>query len=302
MKHLLTIALMLAVSLAGCADDTAPVPTEETTAADDKVKATDTTGVIRGVVVDSAIVPIAGAVITIKSTGAEALSLEDGSFGFSELDPGNYFMQISKVGFVSVQAQAKVDAGVDKPPVVRVQLTADEAYNPFSATQIYKGLYQCGTSVLVVCGAPNIILGQGTTDDTSTPDIYVEAGAQLVQTEMVWESTQAVSPQLYFEMETIGHECTGGTFLTSARGDSPLRAQVFNDTLEEHNVGENCPIYHSVFAGDALNRAHCVPGAPCPGVGFSIQQDFSWYITEFHGYMPPEDWWFTVDGEYLPPQ
>ncbi len=292
MRQFIIIASLLLVGLAGCADEGAPVQEEEATAADENVQATKTTGVIRGVVVDSSIVPIEGALIKVKGAGLDAISLADGSFGFSGLEPGNYFLDVSKSGFVKVQASATVEAGVDKPPVLRVQLTADASYNPHFATQVYKGLYQCGTSVIVVCAAPNILLGQGTTEDSSTPDIYVEAGAMLVQTEMIWESTQAVSPELYFEMETIGHECTGGTFLTSASGPSPIRGRVLNESLASHNVGENCPIYHSVFAGG-------IAGTP---VGFSVQQDFTWYITEFHGYMPPEDWWFTVDGEYYPPQ
>ncbi len=312
MRRIFVALMLVAVALSGCADPTGQATEEETTAADEELQATDTTGVIRGVVVDASIVPIAGASVRIDSVGMETETLEDGSFGFAGLDEGAYFLKIAKPGYVATQSSVSVEAGVDKPPIVRVQLAFDEGYNPYYVLNHYKGLYQCGTSVLVVCGAPNILLGSGTTEDTSTPTIDVPGTPDWMQTEMVWKSTQALSPQLYFEVESLDDGCQrdsddGSYLLYNAEGVSPIKGATNGTDLLRHNIGlPDCGAYHSVFAGDTLEEQHCVHPRPnpvyngCPGVGFSIQQEFEWFITLFYGYQPPDDYWFIEDGEYLP--
>ena len=295
MRHVWVALSVFAVVLAGCAEEGTPEPEDDfSSELDQELQATDETGVIRGVVVDNSITPVEGATIRL-STGDEATSNADGAFGFGGLEPGTYFLDITKIGFLSVQQSAEVVAGEDRPPVVRVLLERDATFNPYSSTIQHTGFYQCGTSVVVVCGAPNILLGGGTTADTSTMTFYWEAQPDFVQTEMVWESTQALSTQLYFEMEALDETCDGDTFLTSARGDSPIRARANATVLEESTIGGDCGIYHSVFAGDATG------GAAPVGVGFSVEQQFDWFITAFYGYAPPEDWWYVNDGPLPPP-
>jgi len=36
------------------------------------------------------------------------------------------------------------------------------------------------------------------------------------------------------------------------------------------------------------------------GAGATVEQDFTWFIHEFHGYLPPEGWQFSIDG--APPE
>ena len=77
--------------------------------------------------------------------------------------------------------------------------------------------------------------------------------------------------------------------MASAEGESPIRTRIGLDVLTEHNVNpDDCGIYYSVFAGGAQ-------GTPA---GASIQQSFTWFITEFHGFDPDEDWWYTTMGEH----
>src|SRR5687767_10257567 len=63
-----------------------------------ELEATATTGVIRGIVVDEAIRPVAGAEVgTTLPDGAGArntTSADDGAFGFDGLPPGTYFLTI----------------------------------------------------------------------------------------------------------------------------------------------------------------------------------------------------------------
>ena len=107
-------------------------------------------------------------------------------------------------------------------------------------------------------------------------------------------------------MEALDAGCTGDTLIGNVLGPSPLRMTANETQLESRGVGgEACGLYHSVFAGDILEQQHCFLWGPVPlvkcGVGFSIEQRFEWFITEFHGYAPPEDWWFIHDGPVPPP-
>lgn len=298
------LVLLLAGVLAGCADSGGAPEEQDTTGLDEELVATEDTGIIRGIVVDGAIVPVEGVRITIDSAGLETVTNEAGEFGFQGLEPGTYFLEAERLGFLPAQQSTEVQAGVERPPLVRVLMERDKTFNPYSTTQYYQGFYECGSSVVVLCGAPNILTGSQVTSDTSTPVIHVDGPPTFVQTEMVWESSQALSRALYFEMEAIdGCPDRDRTFLANAEGESPIRARANQTLLAEATIGvDDCGIYHSVFSGDATNRAVCVPGTLCPGVGFSIQQEFEWFITEFHGYEPPEEWWFIEDGALAPPE
>ncbi len=299
MRVWVTVLLSL-TALAGCAEDAAePEATDDGFVYEEELQATADTGIIRGVVVDSSITPIAGVTVTIISSEAQAFSNENGAFGFDDLDPGTYFLTAEKAGFDPVQMAAEVVAGVDDPPVLKILLERDLDYNPFASTQLYAGFYQCGTSIVVVCAAPGILLGFFGVDDpigidTSTPTIPVGLDPTYVQAEMVWETTQTLSPELAFQMEALDLECPESadiTLLNETTGPSPTKAGVNQDRLERGAIGgPDCGIYYSVFSGDALGGAAIIP------VGFSIEQPFEWYITEFHGFGPDADWWYIFDG------
>ena len=301
----LLLLVLIAALFAGCSE--AP---EEPEAQDDfenfdgDLTATDTTGVIRGVVVNEAVVPIAGVLVEVDGQGLQATTDENGLFGFDGLEAGTYFLALSKIGHVPVQTGVDVVAGESAPPVLRVRMLQDLENQPYSATTPHRGYYQCGLSFVVVCGAPNVLTGDQVTEDTSTHTFYFERQPTYVQSEMSWETTQTVSPDLRLEVETIDN-CTGPVLIGNVLGPSPLRIMANETQLQEHGVIGECGLYHSVFAGDVLEQAHCGFWDPVPllkcGVGFSIEQSFEWFVTEFHGYTPPEDWWYITDGPLAPP-
>lgn len=288
MRTLFITMALVAMALAGCADDAAPVQDDESTAVDDQVKATSTTGVIRGVVVDNAIVPIEGATVTIKSLELETTSLADGSFGFSDLDPGNYFLDVSKVGFDKVQASASVEAGVDKPPIVRVQLTEDPGSLPTVETLVFEGFIQCSVVTPVVraavCAVPGIVgidLGDDfiTYFDIDEPD--------FIQSELLWDSTQPAGDNL--ALQNYGGRA-------SADGPSPLMLALDKEYVAGNQVSENRFSFR-VFAGWIDGTGNPVTGW---GVGATIEQDFDMYINIFTNTVPTEGWMFSEDGAYEP--
>jgi hypothetical protein len=285
------------------------------------VKATADTGIIRGVVVDEAIRPIPGAQVSVNTSDKTLVTntSTSGAFGFEGLKPGTYFVKAQKLGFTGVQTSVEVVAGVQDVKVVKIALEVDKSYvKPYYNVVKYDGFVECTTSVLVLCGLPNLLTGDNITNDRFTWDQYFEDNATLIQSEMFWESTQAASTALYFEMETLDSGCTGdGTLVNRTSGDSPIYTRVFNDQVQEASIGTQCPIYYSIFSGDAVasqaggtNPTCRVPTGlpppapsqtPCVGVGATVQQSFTMVIHSFYGFMPSPTWRFSTEGHPVAP-
>jgi hypothetical protein len=167
-------ALLFAALLAGCAGNGSPQGTSATepTFDDLDLDATATTGVIRGIVVDDAIRPVAGAKVTLKGDAPrETTSTEAGTFGFDSLAPGPYFLTVSKPGFSEAQASAEVVAGVAEPPIVKVLLNVDAANLPYFEAYVFSGFIECMTPNVALCGLVNGVVEIATGTQNVTQDI-----------------------------------------------------------------------------------------------------------------------------------
>lgn len=297
--RLVVAALLVGTLLAGCAGGGGGSEASDPAFDELDLQATATTGIIRGVVVDEAIRPIADARVVLRTEPArEAVTGGDGLFGFDGLEAGAYFMTVERRGYFPVQQSAEVIAGVEEPPIVKVLLKVDAARTPFWQALVFDGYIECTTSVLVLCGAPAILTGQNFTNDRFAWDQYFSDNATHLQAEMVWESTQALSPELYFEMEALNDDCEDadegndiGFFLNNTRGPSPIYSTVNETQIKEWSIGTVCPIWMSIFSGG-------VAGTPA---GFTVQQRFTMYFHTFHFYAPPAGWRFTVEPPPAPP-
>ena len=291
-------------ALAGCAGGGAPAADPAEPAFEQlELEATATTGVLRGVVVDEAVRPIGGAEVVLTNGGRNTTTTADGLFGFAGIEPGTYFLSVSKVGFFAVQQSAEVIAGDSEPPVVKVLMRADANYQPYVSQFVYEGWIECTTSFLVLCGAPNTIepilceaygaCYGNLTNDRFTWNFYYAPNMTWLQTEMVWESSQSLSPEFGLEMETLASGCEGDDYYFFAGGPSPIVWGVNGSVVEETEValGPECPVYYSVFAGGNA-------GVP---VGFTLQQRFTAFSFAFYSYAPPEGWSFAETGEVPEP-
>ncbi|HLF16931.1 MAG TPA: carboxypeptidase-like regulatory domain-containing protein [Candidatus Thermoplasmatota archaeon] len=326
-------ALLAATALAGCSGGSGG--SESTTEAnfeDLGLEATETTGIIRGIVVTPAIQPIAGATVTVTggtTVVPPATTGADGAFGFDGLEPGTYFVEAVKVGFNRIQRDVEVVAGVAEPSAVRIVLEPDANYRPYVTPHVYEGFIECTSSILVLCGAPTLLGGfvcdgtQGAptgpvcignvTNDRYTPTVYFDPNATMIQSEMVWETNQPLGEEMYFEMEALDEGCRPfedpleSRVINSTRGPSPIVTQANATTLGYWGVGgDTCGIYYSTFSG-YVGGGTDPPALPEPvgdfgpiGAGATVEQDFTWFIHEFHGYLPPEGWQFSIDG--APPE
>lgn len=308
-------ALVLSAALlAGCSggDKTAD-PADDADFTDLDLQASETTGVLRGVVVDSAIRPIANANVSVSGpAAAQTVTNAEGLFGFSALQPGTYFVRVSKAGYNETQASADVVAGVDDPAIVKVLLSANPANLPYVSTYIFEGFIECSES-LVAAGHATCSAA-GLPNDKFIVSYPLDRPPQWVQSEAVWESTQAVSPGL-----DVVYSYQGETVLLTnyveARGPSPLLLQA-NATVAASagtGLGNGTDLLIRVFnepvdgtrPSDPAQGDDCVDrpalGGCATGFGVTIEQAFNIVTNVFYGFEPREGWLYTVDGPHPPP-
>jgi hypothetical protein len=318
MRALMALVLV-AATLAGCssAPEADPDPTVDFEDLD--LEATETTGVIRGIVVDEAIRPIANVSVVARGGGREltASTTAEGTFGFDGLEPGTYFLSAGKLGYASSQGSAEVIAGVAEPPISKLQLVRDVANLPFNVLHKWEGFLECGLSVIALCGVGTGLpmVGNVTQDRFSTV-MTVEGVPLLIQSEAIWATTTAASNELWLWHSSNSKEGGGFNGTRNAyawrQGPSPLIMTSNATEIEESEFGTNNDVFLRMFTGSISGTRNptdpegCYPGGAgpdvyCGGVGYSIQQTFTVYTTSFFGYLPPEGWTFHEMGTAPPP-
>ncbi len=318
------MAATAALVLAGCSgSEESAEPTVDFS--DQGLEATSTTGVIRGVVVDSTIAPIASAVLAINGKNLNTTSDDSGRFGFDGLEPGTYFLTASKVGFATIQQSVDVVAGDEEPPIVRILMEPNRSANPYYLQTHHRGFISCGfLTANFVWDAdscdPTGAAGYAARDD-SRPRFEVSAPPTYLQTEITWEPTQALGDQLVViespcESANTDAACDSGDGrLCNNVGPAPIicrmnqthsGSRLADGTYWENNgvglnesrlgqaghTGFEVAVYAGCFNG-------CVLGAV--GVGVDFEQTFDVYNTYFYGYEPPADWSLLKDGTVPPP-
>jgi len=303
--RILPLLLVAGFLLSGCAAKSQTETTTDAALTGIQVAATATTGVIRGVVVDEAVRPLAGVQLSVISQGKTLTtnSTASGGFGFQGLPEGTYFLKAHKLGYHDAQTAADVKAGISDPPITKVQLTIFPGTKPYFSAQSFKGFIECTSSVVAICGAPNIVsedllcpvfqVCQGNlTDDRFGWDFYYEPNATMIQSEIVWDSTQSASAELSLEMEDNDDGCTAASdaYVEDTAGPSPIYNIVDAKEIETGSIGGTCPIWHSLFSGGAA-------GTPA---GVTVNQDYRAFSHSFYHMTPPDGWRFSKDGD--PPQ
>src|ERR1041385_4332197 len=290
MQHkLLAFALPLALLLAGCADNggakvsSSPSLKQAEKAANDlDVQATETTGVIRGVVVDQAFRPIAGAAIDLRGAG-NTTTTEEGAFGFDGLEPGTYFLTASKADYTTIQQAVEVVAGVSDPDAIKVLLTAVPRGTPFvealQATIFITGSFNVEGVVRFTSG--DLVGNEGNYNF----NIDISPNGTVAQAELDWSSTSplGVNALSYCETESSGDTLDGH----SARGPNPLVLRL--NATEDGNSADS--IYCDFWAAGSS-------GTP---VGVIYNTKLDCFVHVFHNFMPRDDWIFSRDGDYPVP-
>ena len=286
MRTIALAFLLVSTLLAGCSDGGSGKGSSTDPTFDDlDLQATSSTGIIRGVVVDDAIRPIAGAKVVLgggESSG-EATSTEAGTFGFENLLPGTYFLQVSKPGFFDAQQSTEVVAGVAEPNIVKVLLQVDAANMPFTELLTWTAFLQCGMAVVVVSSNPCAVA-----DSDNVHDFTFGGGRipDYIQVEAVWEGTQPAGNYLsmgFYDPNTVD----GISNWKSVDGTSPLIV-VANQTEVAGALGEDAD--HTTV--------RIFPGAGPDGTNptLVLNQRYDLFVTHFYGFQPREGWSIVADG------
>lgn len=305
------VVLALSAALAGCtAASEADSPASALEGAPE-LEATATTGVIRGIVVDEAIRPLANA--SVEARGPDGLPRTastdgNGFFGFADLVPGTWFLTAEKVAHAGAQVSVEVVAGIDDPPVTKILLVFVPGEAPFVTAVKVEAFVQCIVPGANLCAIVNlypcIVAGycEPIVDDTSfvvllDEVLSLQRTPDWLQTEIVWESTQAATPGLGIQYSNYDPETPGrGATSDVVRGRSPLVYGMDNETLAAWGVGKTNGIGHEIFG-------HMDETSALGSLGFVLNQQVSFFFHVFYGYTPSDGWQFSVAGDVpRPPQ
>lgn len=251
---ILMTGLLAAVAMAGCTSDGEPANDESNLDGID-VTATQNTGVVRGVVVDAAIRPLAGAAVSLLLPDADpmkATSNDAGAFGFSDVPPGTYFVEAGKPGYITVRQSVEVVAGVDTPPAIKLLLESDPASLPFIEVYQWNGFIECSFSLVIV----RFAACSGVGNDNFLVEYPLSAAPDWVQSEMVWESTQALGDEMQLSITDFSGPVQ--VRINASAGPSPVLVTVNKTTAAEFGMGVNNTAVWRVF-NDALDATDVVP-------------------------------------------
>ena len=309
MQAWLMAGVLLLVTLAGCAgEETAPEDSDETPFDDKEVEVTADTGGVRGVVLNDAIVPVAGALVELLGTESSQETDEQGRFAFSKVVPGTYFLSVSKPLHQAIQTQVHVVAGVKDPEVLKVQLVRDFQQDPFLTVFPMDGFFTCTQaglypSVLGVgvgygsspCHAisPDIDLcnaGALCLDQNRVFETELKAGWQSVIYEMTWEASASGTSQNLGVVISEDYETRAKTHnWANYGGPNPVMFRI--------NVGEEGPGEQSgPIPAEGVPELSMFQGVRASGLapGLALDQDFTAWFSMFHYAPAPEDWSFMA--------
>ncbi len=302
----LPIALLIAaLVLAGCADNAPPVVKDDDFDTGEDLEATKDTGVIRGVVVDVTIAPLAGVTVQLVGTQQNATTNAQGMFGFAGVTPGNHFVDASKPGFQGARISVQVVAGDSAPDVQRIVMTEDPSTAPVAVPMSFRGHMGCSLSYIALCGLPGLSTA---TEDSFMGTFQLEGAPDWLNMEAVWEGTQPTGNSMNLNM---GATPAGpATTFAVARGPSPLLATANTTTIQASGVGAGNDLVGRMFAWEMEGTGiddhtgqcvYVVLTTYCQGPGAAIDQHFDLFVHAFYNWVPEEGWRFTSHGDPIPP-
>jgi hypothetical protein len=221
-------------------------------------------GAIGGVVVDEAIRPIAGALVTLAGLGMNVTTDESGTFAWPDLEPGSYFLVVSAPRYLPIQSSADVVAG--ETAFVRVQLVADPTPLPYQETVQFTGYMTAWAGIAQ-------FFVEGSQDNGSALcdcRLYFTPRSNLstVVYEAYWDWTvpdPANQAELYYVVE-----------------------QIEGDAYEEGYCFSPCIVH---IGGDSFTPdVQAYARLDGPDFWFAYQQQFELFVTLFYHGEAPDGW------------
>lgn len=243
--------LITATLLAGCAND-APKDRDAVAEGLDGLglDATDTTGIIRGVVVDDTIKPLEGVSVNIL-LGAFNRTVQtnaDGLFGLDGLEPGDYILAAVKAGYAPASTLVTVVAGDDDPKITRILLSIDPTSRPYSAHFQWDGFIGCSATTptvsAAVCDMDDSV--KELTHNNFLVTYELDSPPSWIQSEAIWASSQPAGDDLSLSLTDFSQE-TQRT-VADAAGKSPIYFTVNETVARQYDYGTNNSLVIRVFS------------------------------------------------------
>lgn len=306
----LVVLLVAVVAASGCSSPPKDPDAPDVSFDDIPLVATSTTGVIRGLVVDERIVPIAEATVALRGGAREDLATSDdqGRFGFSGLEPGTYFLTVTSTLHKEVQSSAEVVAGVAEPPLVRVQMERLFQQDPYSVQITQEGFFECSQAGAGLYSSSNCVYDPyrwalGPPSPTQAIDNVtkqnrewhadVGPGWQQLVFEMTWQpTTQSTSQNMGMVVSTYKPERDGAHWFAEFEGGTPLRGQI--DVGVEHDSASG--VDPEMIPPEGMTQMSYFVSVRPDGFtpGLAVNQKFTTYLTMFHYGIPPAGWSFVA--------
>lgn len=260
------------------------------------VKATSTTGVIRGIVVDDAIRPLAGATVKVAPGNRTTTTNANGAFGFEGLAPGTYFLTALKAGFATVQQSATVAAGDSEPPLVRILVNQLASSKPYHDVLKFNGNQAFAVTAFTPQGHPRFVSSVFLFNGTFSSSFEYAPSPMWEENLVVWEAKTPLANGLQVDQCVYLKGAKNCAFSNSTWGPSPILLDSDAKLM-------------GVFAGNASGLIEDLTiwssGAtgvnPQADLGIAADQDFHIFTVHTYNYKPPAGYRFDRDGEPVDP-
>jgi hypothetical protein len=287
--RVMIVAVVASLVFAGCAGQEAAEPEPDATSFEEfDLDSTDVQlGVMRGVVVDGSISPLAGAIVSLLNQDLQMTTNADGAFAFKDLEPGAYFLQVNKTGYGSIQSSTEVIAGAKDPAVVRILMERVPGTVPMIIPDKYAGYITCSLRIPAAgfndgCGVFGDI-GLGSTQRRNYA--FEKGNVEWIQTDLSWEPSSETAKEMCV---IIG----GASASTPACGPNNLVRYIDTNAVEADGLHKGEAFSHVTYpnhyAGDISGN-------------IVLQQSFEVFVHAFYNFIPAEGWSFVVDGEHVIP-
>lgn len=321
--RILTAFLLLAAVLAGCNDAPAKTPVDDADFSDIDVPVSDTTGAIRGIVVDERIIPVQDAVVALRVDGSDRNQSTDeqGRFAFGNLVPGTYFLTVRGPFHKEAQTSTEVRAGEAEPPLVKVQVERLFSADPFTTSYKHDGFFECSQAgvLLLIYSSSNCVTDYSESSTNPGPkgvapqlnnvttqqrqwQNTVEPGWQSLVWEMQWQPTsQGTSQNLGMTVSTDFETRDKRFFYASQAGGTPFLLRL--DQGVEHDTAQTPDDANPAVLGPEgrpdVSYFVSVREGDLGEPAVALNQHFSVYYTQFY-YLPAPADWSLVAGSSIP--
>lgn len=303
--------LLLVMLLAGClsGDEVEPQEQEdETPETAGEAEFSEETGALKGAVSSDLFEPLQNARIEILDmdrdpTEYQTATAADGEFVINHMEPGQYIVFVTRVGYEASQRTAQINAGALTE--IRVQLEPLPDGGPYAEEWEDVGIITFSIAwwaeptvvgCVVIPGTTGIAKSCGNFRYGADGNINFEVDEEVetILLEMVWTPAGPLGESLRLELicpevprgsfgavEEPEHDC----YWDSPSHSSPIIHRVDRDHWEEHGYNQTGGWQGRIFAAYGTLGTYGLTGVDA---GIAYEQSFTVHSTLFYGEPAPE--------------